>query len=420
MSEAAAWVLALAIVALVLPALSYRTRDPDSRLYAEIAAQLSRQPPRTWIAPEWPAGWYGSGRFVEHPVGWFLLPAALGALGYPAAQAAYAVYALCQIGSLLLIAALASRFVAGFEARALLYWLQLIPIAFTYRVRANQEHPLLLLLLLALYAAERTRSRWAWAPLVAAACVGLVLVKGLAGLVGFPVCALWLLLRGKEGASLHGRRNAWLALLGALAAAAAATAAYQALYREATQSSFLAAYLERQVPPAVARQSAGFVAQKAYNLVWYGGRLAWFPFPWSLGLVAAAVAVGLRRLRPAPDASSPPHDGEHSPTAADRSDGRLAPGGFLFAAGVALLYLALFSLSDRRADRYIFPAYFAVAAGGAIAASRANASTTRLTEVLSRLPRWAPAALWLALVLLHVGAGRLLHLPTIKLWDPSS
>jgi hypothetical protein len=396
--ETAAWIAALAVVAVVLPLVSYGTRDADSRLYAEISARLSSRPLARWIAPEWPPGWYGAGYFLEHPVGMFLAPAALGAVGYPAPQAAYVVNALWQIGSLLLLAALARRFATGTEARALLYLLQLVPIAFTYRVRANQEQLLLLLLVVALYATERARTSWTWAPVVAGAFVGLVLVKGMVGLVALPVCVLWLLARGGEDAPRSWPVRGGLALLGAVAAIGVAIAVYEALYREATGGSFLSVYLQRQMQPALARQSDAIVAQKAYNLVWYGGRLLWFPFPWSLALLVAVVRAPLRGTS---------------------ARGR-ALRGLAFAVGVALLYVSLFSISDRRADRYIFPAYFAVAGAGAVAALRWGRPGAALAGWFARLPAWSPAALWLALVLVHVAAGRLLHLPTIKIWDPSS
>ena len=44
------------------------------------------------------------------------------------------------------------------EARALRLFAQLLPIAFTFRVRANHESALLLCLLLALYGLERART----------------------------------------------------------------------------------------------------------------------------------------------------------------------------------------------------------------------------------------------------------------------
>ncbi len=396
-TEIAAWAAALVLAALVLPLLSYGTRDPDSRLYAQISARLSLEPARGWIAPEWPPGWYGSGLFVEHPAGVFLAPAALGAFGYPPMQAPYLVNALWQIACLLAIAALARRFVTGPEPRALVFLLQLVPIAFTYRVRANQEQLLLLLLLVALYATERTRTSLYWLPVVAAACVGLVLVKGLIGFLGLPVCALWLIARGRDGAASGGVLRAWCSLAIAAGAIGLAILAYETAYRAVTGASFLAAHLPRQLGPAMASQSASFLAQKTYNVVWYAGRLLWFPFPWSLGLLPAAWMLARRGV----------------------ADAR-ARRGALFALAVTALYLGLFSFSDRRADRYIFPAYFAVAAAGAVAAMRGWPPARRLASWLDARPAWSPAVLWLALVLLHVGAGRLLHLPTIKIWDPSS
>ncbi len=399
-AEAVAWIAALVLVAVALPLLSYGTRDADSRLYVDIAARLSAEPPSRWIAPEWPPGWYGTGFFVEHPVGVFLAPAALGAAGYPPRQAPYIANAVWQIASLLLAAALARRFTTHAETCALLFLLQLVPIAFTYRVRANHEQLLLLLLLAAVYAIERARTSLAWLPAVAAALVGLVLVKGLVGLVGLAVCALWLVCRGGEDAEGYLRRGG-LALLAGVVGIGLATLGYEALYRDATGDSFLSGYLGRQLGPAMEPQSTALVTQKACNAVWYAGRLLWFPFPWSLGFLAAGWALARRLIRRPAGAGEPWR-------------------GLAFALGVTVLYLGLFSLSDRRADRYIFPAYFAVAAAGAVATMRAWSPARRLAAWLAATPAWSPAVLWLLLVLLHVGAGRLLHLPTIKVWGPSS
>ena len=61
--EFLAWGMALLAAAAVLPLLDYQTRDADSLLYAEIAAQLSSEPLARWIAPEWPPLWYVEGPY---------------------------------------------------------------------------------------------------------------------------------------------------------------------------------------------------------------------------------------------------------------------------------------------------------------------------------------------------------------------
>jgi hypothetical protein len=89
----------------------------------------------------------------------------------------------------------------------------------------------------------------------------------------------------------------------------------------------------------------------------------------------------------------------------------------LFAVATAALYVGLFSLSDRRADRYILPAYYAVGAAGALAALR---SAPRLRRLVAHLDRpWVPAAVWGLALLTRMVGGRL-GMPTVKIWGPDS
>ncbi len=154
-----AWLAVLGLGAMALAALGYQARDADSRLYSELAARMAAEPLPHWIAPRFPPGWFMSGLFREHPVGIHLLPALLARLGYPALQASLAVNGLYVALSLVLLERLAATLVSGVEARALVLFAQLLPIAFTFRIRANQESAVLLCLLLALYGIEQARRR---------------------------------------------------------------------------------------------------------------------------------------------------------------------------------------------------------------------------------------------------------------------
>jgi hypothetical protein len=93
--------------------------------------------------------------------------------------------------------------------------------------------------------------------------------------------------------------------------------------------------------------------------------------------------------------------------------------GALFVLSFVLLYLGAFSLSDRRADRYLFPVYYAVGAAGVVATLRAWPRLRSLIETLERGRPWLPAALWLSLFVVHLFAGRL-GVPTVKVWAPDS
>ena len=346
-----AWGLALAAGVAALAAVGYGARDADSRLYAEMAARMSESPAAGWIAPDFPPGWYMSGPFREHPAGLLAPAAALARLGYPAPQAAYALNALYQVLTIVLIQRLAATLVPGLEARALGWLVQLLPIAFTFRIRANHEQALLLCLVAALYGTERARSRPRFALLTVAGLVGLLLVKGVLAVFGPVLCALWLLSRRlTDSRPAPSDRAAWLGLVAGVVAMGAAAGAYEHLYRLATGQPFWSFYLARQLGVAAAAgQETGLLA-KAGNLVWYLGRVVWFPFPWSLTLLLAAWHGRRLPARLAASGSSP------------SARGALAGG--LFAVATVVLYVGLFSLSDRRADRYIFPVYYVVGAAG--------------------------------------------------------
>lgn len=394
--EAIAWVLALGAAAAVLVALGYRAQDADSRLYAEIAVGLSRQPVERWIAPEWPPGWYMSGHFREHPVGIHLLPAVLARLGYPAAQAAYAVNGVYQALTLVLLVRLASTIVGAREARALAWLVQLLPIAFIYRIRANHEPAVVLFLLLALLGTEGARRRRRDVAVIAVGLVGLLLVKGVLAALGPVVCALWLLARHVTAAGpAPSLRPAWNSLALASVAMGVAVVLYELAYRGVTGESFWGPYLEQQLGIAALPRSAALAAEKAKNLVWYLGRVLWFAFPWSLTGLGAAW--------------------EGRSAARDRE----ARAGVLFVAGLTVLYVGLFSISDRRADRYILPVYYAVGAAGILAAQRTWPRLGGLAaRVDARFPL-GPVVLWVLLFGLHLLGGPL-GLPLVKVWGPQA
>lgn len=391
--EGLAWVGVLLVAAAVLALLGYEARDSDSRLYAELAARMARSPVSSWIAPTFPPGWYMTGLFREHPIGIHLPPALLARLGYPSLQAAFLVNALYQMLGLVLLARLAATVLDGPESRALGWMMQLLPIAFTFRIRANHEQAVLLCLLVALYGIERTSRRGLWGLAVVAGIVGLLLVKGVLVLTGIAACGLWLLARRGQGPVARTRRGA-IALLAAVLAAILTAWLYEQMYRQATGQAFWSVYLARQLGVAVEDRSAAGLAQKIYNLVWYAARVLWFSFPWSLTLGAALLSAKARK--PAPP-------GPRS--------------GVIFVLLLTAVYLGAFSLSDRRADRYLFPIYYAVGAAGALVSIR---SRPGLHDLASRLDRpWIPPAVWLVTFGLHLLGGRL-GLPTVKVWAPDT
>lgn len=439
----AAWLLAWLVTAALLAAVHYTSGDPDSRLYAGISARLVDEPVVQWIAPEWWGFWGLTGPYHEHPVGMFVVPAALGRLGYPAGQAAYAVNALYQVITFVLVALIAAAVVPRRDASALSWLLQLLPIAFVFRVRANQEYAVLAGLLFALYACERARRRPAWAVGMLAGFTSVLLVKGVFALMVPLTCVLWLLARGpvsvgpssnasappwsRASALLGGRASAllgaqlplaaWAAVLLMPLVGLAVTWAYELAYVHVTGRSFLEIYRARQVPEGAITSGSPLV-RTAYTLVWYAGRVAWFAFPWSLvagAAILAAVRAGTvwpwthegHGLEAPRDARLTAHGSRLTDVAAEE----LREGAW-FAAAATIALVVAFSFAHRKADRYIFPAYFFAGAVGSLYAVQ---RLPVLQRVVARFDRpWVPAAIYVLLVLLRLATRG--TLPEFTFW----
>jgi hypothetical protein len=398
---AIAWFAAWVVTAFLIGATAYESRDPDSRLYAGISQHLAGEPAVQWIAPEWWGLWNTYGPYFEHPVGLFVPAAALGRTGYPPGQAAYALNALYQVASFALVTSISAFVVPVRDARALGWILQLLPIAFVFRIRANQEYAVLAALLFAVYATERARKSPIWIAGMLAGFCAVLLVKGVfAGMVPV-VCAVWLVARAEPDGFLRGpQRRAWAGIVLMPVAGLAVAWGYDALYFHVTGRSFLELYSGRQLPDGSLTGGSRLV-RTSYTAAWYVSRVIWYAFPWSLVAISAAV-VGIRRGGWRPGWMS----GNGIP---EWTRGQQAA---WFGILSGFLLTAAFSLASRKADRYIFPVYFIVAAVGAGVALRRVPSLSRLADRLDR--PWVPAAVYVGLILLTLlSTGRL---PQFTFW----
>ncbi len=396
-----AWALAVVITAGLVAATHYESPDPDSSLHAGIAARISERPLGQWIAPEWWGLWNSEGPYCEHPAGIFILPAALARLGFPATQAAYAVNALYQAATFILVALIAASVAAPRDARALGWILQFILVAFVYRIRANHEFALLAGLLFAVYSTERARTRPAWTVGMVAGFCAVLLVKGVFAFVVPVACALWLLARADGAGDLRARWPAWAAIASCRSPARSSRGATRppTSLRPAGPSwpSTRAGSCPR--PPSPKDRSS---AAPRTSAAWYAARVLWYPLPFSLfaGIVAWR---GVRSGKVWPWRRTRSGEG---PAASSLQQGAW------FALATAIVLLGAFSLAHRKADRYLFAVYFIVAAVGAIDAIHRFAWLRRVVERLDR--PWVPAAAHVGLVALRLLTGDML--PGFTFW----
>ena len=328
---AAVFVLAWALIGVLLSVFPYEYRDSDSSCYSSISQKLAFRPLRTWIAPEWWGHGENQGLFRDHPPGIFWLPALLTRAGFPGPPAALWANTLYLLLTLFFIFKLVSLHGGRVFGWAAVFAFVLTPIFFQYLLRANQEHPLNLAVVAGLYGLARSRESGRFKLLFIAALIFAVFVKGMSALVLSLLAVVYAAL------FLRNRRTFGFLFVAHLIALGAA-GLFEIWYRGIAHQSFWSVYFSIQG----GRSFSWLIhpLQKIANGVWYAARAFWFSFPWFFLVVWGAWKLGREGL-------------------AGLRDRFL---GFLLAGAGAIV--VLFALSDRKADRYIFTAYVLLAAAG--------------------------------------------------------
>ena len=380
--ERAIWAGCFFIVAALLIVSRFASNDPDSSLYAELSAKLSAQPVARWVAPEWWGLWPDAGLtgyFREHPAGLFLIPAALGRTGVPPIQASYIFGIAAGLISLLLASRLVLRLTSREDGRAALLLLQLMPVAFIFRIRDNHEYPMLVCLLAGLVGLDGVSRSWGWMVLVMAAFAAGLLVKGVFVAVVLMAAALWIAFN-PAGGSRARQIAACVAGIGAMTAAAIV---YDVWYRRVTGGPFWAAYWARQLGPMSIASPLGQAWSFLSHVWFYLQRLLFHPAPWSVALLWAAWRrPGLVK----------------EVTTSERR-------GLAFALTCAALSVLLLSAASRFAERYAFSATYLIGAAGSVIAFRGWPTVRRVvTKIDAVVP--APAAfVWTVLIILRLVLG---------------
>jgi 4-amino-4-deoxy-L-arabinose transferase-like glycosyltransferase len=379
--ERVVWLAAFVLIAGLLVATKFVSVDADSVRYAIISARLTALPVARWVAPEW----WGittedgpSGYFQEHPAGLFLIPAVLGRLGVPADQAPYIFGVAAGLAALILTGSLVARLTSRENGRAALVLLQLMPMAFVFRIRDNHEYPMLICLLITLIGLDRVSRSWRWLALVVLGFVGGLLVKGVFVVLVLIGAAWWVLFNPTGGS----RIRQVVACGVALVCMALAGLAYDAWYLRETGGTFWSAYWRRQLGPMRVTSPLTQMRVLGTHIGFYILRLLFHPAPWSLALVWAAwrkpgVLPGAIRERRA----------------------------LQFALAFTATSVLLLSVASRFAERYAFSATYVVAAVGAVAAYRIwPALRDWLNRADAAVPAFA-AVMWFALLTLRLALG---------------
>ncbi len=390
------WLVVLPLAGVILSLSDFHSRSANSEFYSGLIGPLSERPIREWIAPKW-----GTSRYSEPPDSYIrdhvvghLIPAVLLArLGMPPRAALTLAQMVFQVLALYALVALAAPYFGRATSSALLWGLQLTPIAIVFGIRANHEQQLLFFMVLALIGAVRTVHDLRWALLVAAGMNGALVTKGALALLVPVIVAVPFLVTLRMARA----RRVWqcvVALVAALASALVTAWIYELAFRAATGLEFWAEYWRVQI---VGRSGSpwtepAFAMHKLRNLGYYLGRIFHYSLPWTLLACWIALRAWARR------------SGSSGAPAAPREKTDTS-GSLLVLAVLAgvLLYLVVFSQFQRYGSRYIFPAIYL---SGAMAVLVSVRGSRRLAALHQRILRagvhHTAAALWFALFVLHL------------------
>jgi len=310
----------------------YEIHDSDSSAYSSIARKLAYQPINTWCAPDWGGHGYNYGLFREHPPGALWITALFIRIGVPESSAAFCANFLYIFLSLYFIYLLTSYFGGPLLGWGAVFAYAFTPIFLQYLIRANHEHPLNLAVIAGIYGLVRSEESWKYKVIFVVSLIFAFFVKGIFAFI-LTILALvyWIVF-------LRNRRTLLFIVLANLFALGIMFL-FELWYRQVTAGiGFWVNYINLQSGRGVV---TGFnPLRKIYNLIWYLGRAIWFPAPWVFFIFYGAYKWRKEKVSLLKDKLF-----------------KLS----VISAGCIIFW---FSLFDRKADRYIFPAYsFLVLAG---------------------------------------------------------
>lgn len=284
----------------------------------------------------------------------------LGIKGSVAALCANFFYILLTLYFVFKLAKFWGEAVFGWGA---VFGFVLTPIFLQYLIRANQEHPLNLAIVAGIYGLAQSRESLGYKVLFIAALIFAVFIKGMSALILSMLAMIYWLVVSRN-------RKTFSLIVFAHLIAFGAIFLFELWYKGITHTSFLQAYLAFQ-----GGRSIGAVfhpGRRIYSLLWYSARALWFSSPWVLFLF-----YGIWRSK-------------------KEKPGLFKDPFLCFLLISALGIVLFFSLSDRKADRYIFPAYLLLVLTGIRVLLRMK---PKVADFLARQKKHLPVYLSLALVI---------------------
>lgn len=336
------WFISFLLASYFLTLKNFRSESNDSNYYNELVVRYHNQDWKTVFTPKWGENIYGfdpSTYMRDQLPGQTLMGIALTKMGVPATHALYILEMAFQILSIFLFVQIAQYFWEQKKATILFYSLLLIPMAFSYNIRANHESGIMFCSLLALYSGLKMGHSSKWIILAALASFGLLWIKGPFFIFGFILMTIgYFYSQEKNKSSLTLLAAYFLSIVFILISAIC----FELVTRKLTGTSFFLEFWSIQIQQRAIglTQKHHFIIQKMINFYYYFSHYLAYALPWSLLLIIFII----KNLK-----TSAFFKNCFTFIKSPLSQCMLS---------AAMSFCLLFSLSDRVAGRYTFPGYY--------------------------------------------------------------
>lgn len=373
------WTLVFLTASVLLSFSHYQSSSNDSKYYS---ALVSRYYDKNWnaiLTPKWGENYWGfdpQSYMRDQLPGQIVMGSLLAKVGIPAQHALHILEMAFLLGAIFLIKKCVSIFADQNDDEFILYALMMIPLSFSYNLRANHEAGIFFFSALALYSGLRLHAHILFAVGAIISCLFLMWIKGPFVIFGFILFA-W-------GAWLSREKSNLLKPITVLFAAGLMVLGcglvYEKFFVASTSEEFFAVFWRIQIEErAMNIATHSFVIQKILNFKYYFLKYLAYSLPWSLTALVLVLTTNRSSLKKFIT----------SPIS-------------VCLLGASLAYLGVFSMSERVAGRYAFPGYYFFSAWLALLCYHQSKHLQRFQKKLGSLSaHYLAAGLWLMAFGLH-------------------
>jgi 4-amino-4-deoxy-L-arabinose transferase-like glycosyltransferase len=343
------WLCCFILASIFLSFSHFKSDSNDSKYYTELVVRYKDAPWSQVLTPKWGENYWGFDKTAymrDQFPGQLIMGVSLTRVGIPSEQALHILGMFFQVGSILLLAAIAQHLLLAEAALFLSLALLLTPLSFSYNIRANHELGIMFFSFLSLYSGfNLTKSKWL-AIIVALCSASLLLIKG-----PFFIFTPVLLSIGYFYSDDNNQKKDLFYFLStlflSLCSVLFVTLLFEYLFMKITGESFLREFWRIQIEQRAMshEQKHFFVIQKLLNFYYYFSHYLVYSLPWTLVLLLYVIIK--------------------KKTNEFMSFFISRPSMLFFSSSI--IFCFFFSMSDRVAGRYTFPGYFLFSAWSAIA-----------------------------------------------------